>query len=160
MASRWDFLYDVKAVPLAEHFVEEASKIVAKELATWPLLVEAWNSAQDAARFGPLLVPGAAPPDASEWRESFKLARLELMREFEQIDDYMRNERWRQATEPVRGVDLLLFLSRYLTEQMLAIGEATEGRIKRAQLVDLLLRTERRLTQLKGPAGAGPLVIS
>ncbi|MGC4121075.1 MAG: hypothetical protein QM765_42155 [Myxococcales bacterium] len=142
---RWDYLYELKPVPASEAFVEEAAKIIAKDLGVWPLQVTEWATPQDAARFGPLLAPDSLPPDASTFTEAFKLARLELMREFEQIDDYMRNERWRAFVPPGRGVELLLFLTRYLTEQMLSINEATEGRIKRPMLVDLLTRTERHL---------------
>lgn len=142
---RWDYLYELKPVPVAEAFVEEAAKVIAKDLEAWPLQVSEWATPQDAARFGPLLAPDSARPDAATFAEAFKLARLELMREFEQIDDYMRNERWRRALPPARGVDLLLFLSRYLTEQMLSINEATEGRVKRPMLIDLLTRTERHL---------------
>lgn len=145
MRSRWDYLYDLKPVPLTEHFVEEVSKLVAQDLKAWPLQVEEWATAQDEARFAPLLAPEAPRPAEPIYEAAFKLARLELMREYEQIDDYMRNERWRAATPPGTGFDLLLFLSRYLTEQMLAIGDATEGRIKRPLLVDILLRAERRL---------------
>ena len=142
---RWDHLYELKPVPASEAFVEEAAKLIAKDLGAWPLPVEEWSTPQDAARFGPLLGPGAHPPDAATFTAAFRLARLELMREFEQIDDYMRNERWRAFTPPGRGVELLLFLTRYLTEQMLSINDATQGRIKRPMLVDLLLRTERHL---------------
>jgi hypothetical protein len=145
--SRWDFLYGMKPVPIAEHFVEEVSKIVAKDLATWPLTVEEWTTSADATRFGPLLEEGSPRPGEKVWTAAFRLARLELMREFEQVDDFMRNERWRELVEAGRERDLMIFLSRYLTEQMLAIGEATQGRLKRPQLVDLLLRAERRLKQ-------------
>jgi len=145
--ARWDFLYETKAVTLTEHFVEEVSKIVAKDLSSWPPPVEEWTKPEDATRFGPLVAPGSPPPPPGVVAAAFKLARLELMREFEQIDDFMRHERWRDGVAPGREVDLMLFVSRYLTEQMLAIAEATEGRIKRPQLVDLLLRTERRLKE-------------
>lgn len=143
---RWDHLYELKPVSLGEAFVEEAAKVVAKDLQGWPPPVEGWHSPQDEARFGPLVAPGSARPDAKIFAAAFRIARLELMREFEQIDEFMRNERWREFTAPGAGVDAMLFLSRYLTEQMLAIAEATEGRIKRPMLVDLLLRAERRLS--------------
>jgi hypothetical protein len=38
---------------------------------------------------------------------------------------------------------MLLFLCRYLTEQALALGEATHGRVKRAQLIEVLAGTEK-----------------
>jgi hypothetical protein len=148
--ARWDFLYEKKPVPVAEHFVEEVSKILAKDLLAWPLTVEEWTTPADAARFGPLLEAGSPRPGEKVWTAAFRLARLELMREFEQIDEFMRNERWRELLAEGREVDLMLFLSRYLTEQMLAVAEATGGRVKRPQLVDLLLRAERRLKDTEG----------
>ena len=145
---RWDHLYELKPVPLSEALVEEAARLLAQDLALWPPAVESWTSEQDAARFGPLLAAGAPRPEAGVWAAAFRLARLELMREFEQIDEFMRSEGWRAHFGPGAGLDQMIFLSRYLTEHMLSLAEATEGRIKRAQLVDLLLRAERRL---KGP---------
>lgn len=147
MRSRWDHLYDLKPVPLTEHFLEEASKLLAQDLAKWPPEVEGWATPADQARFGPLVAEGSTRPDDAVFTAAFALARLELEREFEQIDDYMRNERWRAVTPPGTGVEQLLFLTRFLTEQMLGIAEATEGRIKRPMLVDLLSRLERRLAE-------------
>ncbi len=147
MRSRWDHLYDLKPVPLTEHFLEEAAKLLAQDLAKWPLEVEAWATPADQARFGPLVASDSARPDDAVWTAAFSLARLELEREFEQIDDYMRNERWRAVTPPGMGVEQLHFLTRFLTEQMLGIAEATEGRLKRPMLVDLLSRLERRLAE-------------
>jgi hypothetical protein len=109
----------------------------------WPLEIAEWASPQEESRFRPLAV--LPRPDARVYEAAFRLARLDLMHEFEQIDDFMRNERWREFTASGQGVDAMLLISRFLTEQMLALAEATEGRVKRPQLVDILLRAERRL---------------
>lgn len=144
-SSRWDHVYGLKPVPLVEKLAEEASKLVAEDLREWPPEVESFATARDEARFQPLLAPGSPRPDDKVFAAAFHLARLELSREVEVIDEYMRNERWREVTPPGRGFDALLFLSRYLTELMLALAEATEGRVKRPQLVEILTRAERRL---------------
>jgi hypothetical protein len=145
MASRWDFIYDIKPVPIAAHVIEELSKLLAKDLDRWPPDVHAGATGADEARFRNLFEPGAKRPDDKVFRAAFKLARWELQREYEIIDDFMRNERWRAYTERGDGYDAMILLSRLLTEQMLAIIEATGGRIKRPQLVDCLQRMEKRL---------------
>ncbi len=145
MPGRWDFLYELKPVPLTEHLVEELSKVVAEELERWPLALASFASAEDAARFAPLLAPGAPRPDRKVYEAAFLLARLELEREFERIDEFMRNERWRAYASPGASYDAMILLSRTLTELMLAVLEKTEGRVGRGQLVDGLRRAERRL---------------
>jgi hypothetical protein len=148
--SRWDRLFDLKPVPIADHLVEELSRLLASELARWPLAVEEWTNPAEEARFRPVL---AGPrPDARAFEAAFLLARLELQREIERIDDFMRNERWRAFVPPGAGYLSMLFLSRWLVEQLLAIAERTEGRLKRPQLVDLLARCERRLRLASPPA--------
>ena len=37
---------------------------------------------------------------------------------------------------------MLLFLSRFMTEQLLALGEATNGRVSRSRMLDVLDRTK------------------
>jgi hypothetical protein len=145
MPSRWDYLYDLKPVPIQEHLIEELGRLLAEDLAQWPLRIEQWSSPEEAARFARLLAPGSVRPDPKVYAEAFRLARLELTREFDSIDDYMRNERWRQFTPSGDGFDALILLWRYLNEAALAILEATRGRLKRAQMADCLLRAERRM---------------
>lgn len=145
MASRWDFIHDLKPVSLSEHLVEEVSKLLCKDLGAWPPEIESWEASRDEARFRKLFEPGAKRPDDKVFTVSFRLARLELLREYEQIDEFMRNERWRDFAEPGYDYEAMIFLSKYMTEEMLGIAEMTQGRIKRVQLVDCLLRAERKL---------------
>lgn len=145
MAGRWDFLYELEPVPLTEHLVEELAKVLASELSRWPLAVDSFATPADAARFAPLLAPDAPRPAAEVYEAAFFLAQLELERELERIDEFMRNERWRAFASPGAAYDAMILLSRYLTEQMLTVLEKTEGRVSRARLVDCLQRAERRL---------------
>jgi hypothetical protein len=144
MPSRWDFVYDRKPVALEEHLLDEAAKVIAAELSSWPPPVSEWNLPGDEARFSRLLEPGSRRPDPRAFTAAFHLARLELSREVLQIDGFMRNERWREFTDAGDGYEGMILISRYLTEQMLALGEATEGRLERAKLVSCLTQTERR----------------
>lgn len=150
MSSRWDFVYDLKPVALEEHLLDEVAKVLSEELSSWPLPVSGWNLPGDEARFSRLLGPGSRRPDPPTFVAAFRLARMELSREILQIDDFMRNERWREHTDAGDGYEAMILVSRYLTEQMLALGEATEGRLNRAKLVSCLAQTERRFFSALG----------
>ncbi|HCF58426.1 MAG TPA: hypothetical protein DFS52_10590 [Myxococcales bacterium] len=150
MASRWDFIQDLKPVPIAEHLIEELAKLFAEDLSKWPLEVEEWSRAADEERFRPLFEPGSMRPDDRVFVEAFRLTRWELEHDIFAVDEYMRNERWRERIAAA-DYDALIFLYRYLTEQMTAVAEATENRIKRKQLLGCLERMERRM-RLRAPS--------
>jgi hypothetical protein len=144
VASRWDYIQDLKPVPIAEHLIEELAKVLSNDLMQWPLQVEAWSTPADQQRFSHLVEPGSPRPDDKVFEQAFKLARWELENDFLAIDEYMRNQRWREHVTPT-DYDALIFLSRYMTEQMIGVAEATHNRIKRPQLIDCLNRIERKL---------------
>ncbi len=150
MAGRWDFLYEKKAVSLSEHLVDEFAGFVAQDLAGWPLAIDSFATPEDAARFAPLLAPDSPRPGASIYLGAFLLARLELEREYEQIDEFMRNERWRAYATSGRSYDAMILISRYLTEQMLSVLERTEGRVNRARLAECLDRAQKRWLSAAG----------
>lgn len=135
--SKWDLILSQKPVPLVQHLLEEISKLLAQELGYWPprLLDDALPSvvAEARERPSPLL-----------YRAAFTLTRFELAHEHEAYDDFLRNQRWLVEGLHVTDKPMLLFLTRFLTEQVLALAEATEGRIKRAQLRELVDSVERR----------------
>ncbi len=143
MSTRWDYLYERKPATITEFFLDEAACWLANNLREWPLPIEEWNSPSAKEKFQALLQPGVARPAPPLYRAAFCLARWEIKREWEIIDDYMRNERWRDITTPGIGVDFIMLLCSYLVEQMLSLAEVTQGRITRSQLVDLLKRTEK-----------------
>lgn len=143
MPTRWDRLLETKPVPLVEHLLEEVAKLIAKELSRWPLQITELDPATGAS-FAPLFESDSARPPPALFREAFVLAHWELEREVLAVDEYMRNERWRAAGLTTEHKPALLFLSRWLVEQLLALNEATEGRIKRSMLVDCLERIRRR----------------
>ena len=145
MSSRWDWLYDVRSVPLTDYVLDEVAKKLRDRLADWPVQVLEWNSEGDRIRFSPLVAPDSAPPDFYTFREAFRLASWELSREYEAIDSYMRREEWKNAGIGPDGYDLLVFLDRYLTEEMLAVLDVTEGRIGRRDLVRCLDKAEKLL---------------
>jgi len=140
MPSRWERLLESKPIPIIDHLVEEVSKLFADSLRAWPLEV-------DEADPEVLAVLEAYPrrPDDGTFREAFRLARWDLDREFEAFDDYIRNMRFVSAGLSPDSRPLLLFLCRFMTEQALGLNEATEGRIDRRRMLQVLERTERLL---------------
>ena len=72
--------------------------------------------------------------------EARRLARWDLERATDAIDDYFRNRRYADAGIPDADRPALHLVSRWLVEQLLSLGEATGGRVKRADLVAVLDR--------------------
>jgi hypothetical protein len=143
MPSRWDHLFDRKPVSLTEHLVEEVSKLLAADLAQWPLPVQELDIATGRA-FAPLLDARSARPSGPVFTEAFRLARWDLERQVDASDDYVRNRRWMEHGLTPEDKLALLFISRWLVEQLLALREATEGRVSRKMLVDCLDRMGSR----------------
>jgi hypothetical protein len=143
MASRWDLLFDQKPVPILEHLCEEVSKLLAKELAKWPLAVQDLDLDVGGA-VAPWVLGEVPRPGDRVFREAFRLARWDLAHEVDAYDDYMRNQRWSAVGLTAEDKPALLFISRWLLEQLTSLREATEGRVKRRELLDILERTERR----------------
>lgn len=138
--SKWDLVLGTRPVPLIEHLATEAARLFAKDLATWPPEVEAFDPATG-AQLAALLEAHPTRPHPSLYEEAFRLTRLDLSRDFEALDDYWRNRRWLSAGLAAKDKGLLQFLSRFMAEQLLALGEATDGRITRSRMLDVLDRT-------------------
>jgi hypothetical protein len=90
-----------------------------------------------------LLAENPLTPDPRVYREAFVLTRFDLGRELLASDDYLRNQRWMATGLGAKDKAMLLFLSRFMAEQLLGLAEATEGRVSRSHLLDVLDRTER-----------------
>src|SRR5437868_9099978 len=128
--SKWERLLETKPIPLLDHLVEEAAKLLAADLQKWPLPIQDLDPVAG-ARFAPLLEPEAPRPDDRAYHEAFRLTRWELEHDLEAYDDYMRNRRWMERGLPPESKGVLLFLSRWLYEQVTALAEATGNRVKR-----------------------------
>lgn len=149
--SKWDLVLDQKPIPLLTHLLEEVAKIFAKDLAAWPPRVEDFDP-QTGRKLADLLADSPLPPDPRLYREAFVLTRFDLSRSLEQSDDYLRNQRWMGTGLGAKDRGMLLFLSRFMAEQLLGLAEATEGRVTRPHLLDVLDRTERLFfANPKGP---------
>lgn len=147
--SKWDLVLEQKPITIQEHLLEEVSKLFAADLAAWPPEIEAFDEVTG-QKLAALLADAPLRPDPRLYVEAFALTRLDLGRELEAYDDYLRNHRWLTSGLAAKDKPMLLFLSRFMSEQLLGLREATHGRLSRAHLLDVLGRTERHFFS-KGP---------
>jgi hypothetical protein len=144
LPSRWEQVLARKPVPIIDHLVDEAAKLFAAELSNWPLPLEDVELGGESKAWARYLLPDAPRPSGVAWREAFRLAQWDIALELDAYDEYMRNQRWLEVGLMVEDKGLLLFLSRYVTEQMLALGEATQGRMDRKKKLAVLDATWRQ----------------
>ncbi|MBM7114277.1 hypothetical protein [Archangium primigenium] len=150
MASRWDYLFETKPVPMMDHLLEEVAKLLAKDLRQWPPPVQEVDL-DVGGTFAPLFTEPTPRPAEAVYDEALRLSRWELEREHEAYDDYMRNKRYlERGLAPTDRLPLLL-LNRWLVDQMLGLGEATEGRVNRRLMLKCLERLEARRRLIQGP---------
>lgn len=147
--TRWDRILEQKPIPVIEHLLEEVSKLFAADLRAWPPKVAEFDP-QTGASLERLLAERPERPDDRVYGEALRLCRWDLSRDFDAVDDYWRNQRHLEGGLTPADKPMILFLSRFLSEQLLGLGEATEGRVTRARMLDALARIERHLA-LKGP---------
>ncbi len=138
---RWDFLYDRQRQPVKEWILGRFAEELARELAAWPPPVVEWVSEELRARWA----AGAAErPRDDVIRFALELARLDLLRDFEEIERRLGAEAHRLRT-PAEEAALHL-LVRLLTERCLELKERAEPmRLTREELAGALADVERRL---------------
>lgn len=145
MGSRWDRLFDLRTLTLVDALMTEAAKVMAEELLQkWPPPVEGVDLAAG-SEFGSIFEEGSERPPAAAYLEAVRLARLDLAHEADAFDDYVRNRRWKEHGLGDEHRTALLFLSRWIQEQLLSLGEATDGRVRRKDMQAALDRLEKLL---------------
>lgn len=148
MTGRWERILESKPIPVIDHLVAEVGKLLAADLQKWPLPVEELD-VQLEPTFAPLLLPDARRPEHKVFVEALRLVRWELSRQFDAYDDYMRNKRYLAANVVETDRPALLLISRYVVEQLLALGEATENRINRARMAQVTDHLETALNNAR-----------
>lgn len=141
--NKWDLVLDQRPVPIQEHLLEEVARLFAQDLAKWPPAIDELDPEAGGPALTQLLAEAPLAPDPRLYVEAFALTRFELGREVEAFDDYLRNHRWLNTGLAAKDKPMLLFLARFMTEQLLGLAEHTMGRLKRTHLLDVLSRTER-----------------
>lgn len=138
---RWDFLYDRQKQPVKVYILERYAVELAGELSTWPPPSVEWVSEELRARYA----GGAAEkPRDDVLRFALELARLDLLRQHEELAALLAREAHRLQTPAERTtVQLLLLL---VTERCLELKEHAEAaRLTRDDLAGMLVDVERRL---------------
>lgn len=138
---RWDFLYDRQKEPVKAYLLERFAEELAREIEAWPPPFVEWVSEDLRRRWE----AGAAErPREDVVRFALELARLDLLREFEEVDRRLRAEAGRLRTPAEEAAVHLLV--RLVTEKCLGLKEHAHGaRIRREDLAEMLGRVERRL---------------
>lgn len=138
---RWDFLYDRQKQPVKAYVLERFAEQLAAELSAWPPPFVEWISEELRARWA----AGAAErPRDDVVRFALEIARLDLLREFEEIERRLRADAHR-VQSPAEEAALHL-LVRLLTERCLGLKEYAESmKLRREDLSACLLDVERRL---------------
>ena len=144
MIGRWERILESKPIPVIDHLVAEVGKLLAKDLAQWPLPIEELDVKLEPS-FAPLLLPGAKRPEHRVFTEALRLTRWEVAREFDAYDDYVRNKRYLAAGVVEADRPALLLISRYVVEQLLSLGEATQNRINRKRMIEVTNHLETAL---------------
>jgi len=138
---RWDFLYDRQRQPVKAYVLERFAEELAAELAAWPPPFLDWVSEELRARYAE---GAAAKPRDDVVRFALEVGRLDLLREFEEIDRRLRAEAHRLQS-PAEEAALHL-LVRLVTEKCLGLKEHAERlRLTREDLASCLVDVERRL---------------
>ena len=146
MSDRWERILDQKPIPLQQHLVAEAARVLLAELAQWPLPVQEIDL-QTGRGIAALLQPDAPRPSPGVYPAALQLVRWELAREHDAYDAYMRNRRYQELGIPEGERPVLLLVSRWVLEQLLSLSEATEGRVDRQALLGVVERLERGLAR-------------
>jgi hypothetical protein len=142
---RHDWLYERQKQPIKQYLLERFAGQLADELAAWPPPDLEWETEALRRRWQ----AGAAQrPGELVVRSALALARLDLRREWEELDRRMQGEadRWWQTPEE-RSAGLLLV--KLLTERCLWLKEEASGaHLTRDDLCGALDLVERRLFQV------------
>jgi hypothetical protein len=136
---RWDFLYERQKQPVKAYILERFAEELARELSAWPPPFLEWVSEPLRARWA---AGAAEKPSDDVVRFALELARLDLLREYEELERRLSTHRLATPAEEA-ALHLLLVL---VTERCLALKEHAEAaRLGREDLAAMVLDVERRL---------------
>jgi hypothetical protein len=139
---RYDWLYERQKQPVKQYILERFAAELGDELRAWPPPDLEWESEALRLRYQ----EGAAtPPRQAVVRFALELARLDLQREFEAIEQRLAGDGGGALQSDAERAAAHL-LVRLLTERCLSLKEYAEGaRLTREDLVGALGLVERAL---------------
>jgi hypothetical protein len=139
---RYDWLYERQKQPVKQYILERFAGELADELRAWPPQDLAWESEPLRRRYE---AGAQAPPREAVLRVALELARLDLQREFEAIEQRLAGDAGGVLRSDAERAAVHL-LVRLLTERCLSLKEYAEGaRLTRDDLVGALGLVERAL---------------
>ena len=140
---RWDYLYDVGRQPVKEYVLARFARELADELRGWPLPFDECVPGELLARHAAGL---AERPRDVVVRFALRLSRLELRREFDEVDRLVQGEsslHWQSRSEAAAGH----LLVRLVTERCLELMERASGLgLSRAALAGAVASAEELLS--------------
>lgn len=149
---RYDFLHERQKQPVKRWIQERFAETLADEIAAWPPPFVDWVSDELRRRWS--LGLEVRPTDEGI-RFALALARLDLLREFDELSRRLEQEgdRWFRTPEEHAAGHLLV---RFLTEKLLGLKEYADGaRLRRDDLVAILDLVEQRLFRVVLSSGGG-----
>lgn len=148
---RWDYLYDRTARPVKAYVQGRAAEHLAEELGDWPPRSIEWASDEERDRHA--LALSARPPKRVV-TFALRVAQLNLLREFDAVEELVRSEgssHWQNPSDHAVG----RFVARYAAETCLALKEEAPGlHLTRADLVEILGEASRRFSARVQPRRA------
>ncbi len=139
---RYDWLYERQKQPIKQYLLERFAAELAAELAAWPPADLEWETEALRLRWQ---AGAARPPGPLVLRYALTLARLDLRRQWEEIDRRLQGEAdgWWTTPEERSAGQLLV---KVITERCLWLKErATGARLTRDDLCAALDLVERQL---------------
>lgn len=139
---RYDWLYERQKQPVKAYILERFAGELADEVAAWPPPDLEWESEALRRRFE---AGAAAPPREAVVRVALELARLDLQREFDAVEQRLSSDAGGALQSEAERAAAHLLL-RLFTERCLSLKEYAEGaHLTRQDLVGALDLVERRL---------------
>ncbi|MCP4444461.1 MAG: hypothetical protein GY811_03840 [Myxococcales bacterium] len=141
---RWEWLEGLKAESPIDVAVKYVAALTADALAAWPPAISAVEG-QEGSRFRDVLEPGAERPSLAAYEEAIKRARWELLRDYDAIDFYARNNHIVEACPAKRDQLASEFIQHYVLESFFVLMEKTEYRVKRKDVLPGLAMIDKRV---------------
>jgi hypothetical protein len=141
---RWDWVYDLKSQPVGDYLLDKLAENLEADVKHFPPQVDGWEDEATQKRFEPLLATGRQPSELAV-RTAIWLVQADLRREFEAVDEFMRNGGLDDRLGSPEDRELCRFLWRFLEDKVLAFAEASQSRFKRAELAEAMTKLEKRL---------------